>query len=608
MAEADVTHQLAAILYADVCGYSRLTESDELGTHRQLSAGLDLIADRIRNANGEVVHYAGDAVLARFQSTVAATNCAIGIQDAIGRLCAELDEDKRLLFRIGLNVGEVIVDRNDIYGEGVNVAARLESLADPGGICISESVFQQVRDKVKTGFDDIGDQQLKNIERPVKAYRLIAESDSSGRGEGVSEKVVRVSQFSRITGPETEEEIAEVFAHSEAPSIMILPFKNLSGDSEKDAFVDGFRLAIQSTLVKLSGLFLINAPASAHYRDTDVSPIDAGNELGVRYVLDGAIQMSGDRIRITVQLTDAPAGQIVWSDSYDRIVDDIFDIQDEITTEVAVALEINLVAGEWSFVWWENLPTRKTRELALRGLSHVYMGTLEGNTMARGIFEEIYRLLPDASQALALIAYTHFLEVMRGFSDDPDSSMQKAGEYARRAIELGDTDGFGHVVLGTVRLYERKHEEALALSEKALAVRISCPLARGIHSNVLHYNGQHSLAIKNIKTAVKHARVYPPWMANVLSACYRDSGQIHSSISIANESLRLVPEDLEGHVLLCTDYVLSESLDDARRVAAAILDIDPTFKISTYVETQPYRNADTLNGLASALRDAGLPD
>jgi class 3 adenylate cyclase/TolB-like protein len=602
MAEENVTHQLAAIVYADVSGYSRLTEADELGTHRQLSASLDLIADRIRNSGGEVVHYAGDAVLARFQSIVAATNCAIGIQNAINTLCAELDEDKRLLFRIGINLGEVIVDRNDIYGDGVNVAARLESLADPGGICISESVFQQVQDKVDVRFEDMGEQKLKNIERPVKTYRVVPESDSS------SVNVLRISRFSRIVGPETKKELANVFAYAEPPSIMILPFKNLSGSTDQDVLVDGFRLSIQSSLVKLSGMFLINAPASEHYRDGNMSAIQAGNEAGVRYVLEGAVQMSGDRVRVTIQLTDAPAAQIIWSESYDRVIDNIFDIQDEITTEVAVALDVKLLGGEESLIWWDSLPNRIARELVLRGISHLYTGSENGNAIARGNFEELNEICPDSPQALALMAFTNWVDVMRGWSREPDQSIERAATQAEKATELGDPDGFGRIVLGSVRLFQGRHDEALALSEEAVLVRTSCPLARAVHSNVLHFNGQHDRAIKNVKTAVKHARVYPPWMANVLSASYRDSGQIAPSISVANECLRLDPENLDAHVLLCTDYSMSNSADDARRVAQEILSIEPSFSISAYAETQPYKDSKTLQGIVGALRDAGLPE
>ena len=608
MADENVKHQLAAIVYADVSGYSRLTQADEIGTHRQLSASLDLIADRIRNSGGTVVHYAGDAVLARFQSVVAATHCAIGIQNAIRALCAEVEEEKRLLFRIGINLGEVIVDRNDIYGDGVNVAARLESLADAGGICISESVFQQVQGKLDARFDDIGGQKLKNIEHPVHAYRVVSRPDASNRGEDSSDELLRLSRFSRIAGPETKEAVADVFTRSEPPSIMILPFRNLGGNADQDALVDGFRLAIQSSLVKLPGMFLINAPAVERYRHQDVSPIRAGNEIGVRYVLDGAVQMAGERVRVTIQLTDAPAAQIIWAERYDRVVDDIFEIQDEITTEVAVALDVKLIAGESSLVWWDNLPSRKARELVLRGLSHMYMGNETGNAVARKIFEELTQMLPDSPQALALSAYTNWLSVMRGWSKEPAQAMERATALAEKAIERGDPDGFGRIVLASVRLLQRRHDEALALSESATSVRISCPLAKAVYSNVLHFNGHHVQAIENAKRAVKHSRIYPPWMAAVLAASYRDSGQIASSITVANECLRIDPQSLDGHVLLCTDYSLSSSAHEAQRVAREILRTHPSFRISAYLETQPYKDSKTLENIAGALRAAGLPE
>jgi len=389
---------------------------------------------------------------------------------------------------------------------------------------------------------------------------------------------------------------------------MILPFKNLSGSADQDALVDGFRLSIQSSLVKLQGLFLINAPATEHYRHNDVSGIQAGNEVGVRYVLGGAVQMSGDRVRVTIQLTDAPAAQIIWAERYDRVVDDIFEIQDEITTEVAVALDVKLLAGEDSMIWWNNLPTRMARELVLRGISHLYMGSKNGNAIARSIFEELREILPDSPQALALMAYTNWLDVTRGWSNDPVKSIARATFQAEKAVELGDPDGFGHVLLGSVRLFQRQHDEALALSEKGASIRISCPLAAAVHSNVLHFNGKNDQAIKSVKSAIKHARIYPPWMANVLSASYRDSGQIAPSISVANEILRLDPQNLDGHVLLCTDYSLSNSVDDAHRVAQEILNIEPSFSVSTYMETQPYKDSKTLEDIVGALRDAGLPD
>ncbi len=596
--------QLAAILHADVSDYGRLTQVDEIGTHQQLSASVDLMADRIRNSGGAIVRYAGNAVLARFQSAVAATHCAIGIQNTISALCAEIEEEKRLLYRMGINLGEVIVDRNDIYGDGVNVAAQLESLADPGGICISASVFQQLQGKLDANFRDIGEQKLQNIELPVHTYRVDSRPDAADRGDAL----LGISRFSRIAGPETKEAIADVFQRSEPPSIMILPFKNLGGNEDQDALVDGFRLSIQSALVKLPGLFLINAPAVAHYRNKDVSAIRAGNEVGIRYVLDGAVQLAGDRVRVTIQLTDAPSAQIIWAERYDRVVDDIFEIQDEITTEVAIALDVKLLSGESGLIWWANLPSRKARELVLRGMSHMYMGNETGNTEARRIFEQLTEILPDSPQALALSAYTNWLDVMRGWSKDPAQSIARATAQAEKSIDNGDPDGFGRIVLASVRLFERRHDEALTLSKSAASVRQSCPMSKAVYANVLHFNGDPVQAIENVKRAVKHGRIYPPWMASLLAASYRDNGQVAPSISVANECLRIDPENLDGYVLLCTDYSLSNSASEAQKVAREILRSHPSFKISAYLETQPYKDSKTLENIARALREAGLPE
>ena len=608
MAEENVIRKLAAILYADVAGYSRLTGVDEIGTHRQLSVSLDLMTDRIRNSGGRVVHYAGDAVLASFESIVAATNCAIGIQRAISAQCAELAEDRRLLYRIGINLGEVIVDRDDIYGEDVNVAARLESLADPGGICVSASVHEQVRDKIDARFEDMGGQTLKNIERSVQAYRVVTSSGAADASDPSSDAMVRLSAFAKLVAPATKEEEVIEFSTPELASIMVLPFKNLSGDADLEALVDGFRLSIQSTLVKLSGMFLINAPVADTYRHRQVSAMQAGNEVGIRYVLDGAVQMAGDRIRVTVQLTDAPAAQVIWADRYDRIVDDIFEIQDEITTQVAVALDTELVVGKQGLIWWDNLPNWKAREHVLHGLSHLYKFNKHDNAFARRMFKELDQIVPGEPQGLALMALTHWFDAFEGWSENAAQSVERATELAREAVTRGDPDGFGHIVLGHVRLFQHQHDEALSLSEKSVAQRLSCPLAIGIFADVLHYCGKSDQAVKQIKKAVRHSRIFPPWMVNVLAQSYRDTGQIIPSVSVAHESLRLDPENLEAHVVLCTNYGLSNSLEDARRVGQEILRIDPSFSTPRYVATQPYKESATLEVIAKALREAGLPD
>lgn len=611
MGQEQVMRRLTTIFYADVAGYSRLMGSDEDGTHRQLAASLDLIAERIQNAGGRVVHYAGDAVLASFESVVAAANCAIGIQRAMYARCADIDENRRLLYRIGINLGEVIVDRDDIFGDGVNVAARLEGLAEPGGICVSAAVQEQVGDKIQADFEDLGNQTLKNINRPIRAYRVILNPGSADGEQPSSNNLARISAFSDITAPATNEEEEEQAAirisYLAPPSIMILPFKNLSGDPKQDAIVDGFRLAIQATMVKLSGLFLINVPVAESYRNSQLSAAQAGIEVGIRYVLHGAVQISGDRLRITVQLTDAPAAQIVWAERYDRIIDDIFDIQDEITAEVAIALNVNLDGGQHRLMWWESLTDRKMKEYVLQGLSHIYKGTKQHNAMARQLYKKVDALMPENADTYGMISFTYWLDAFRYGGDDQEESIKRAREYAEKSVLLGDRNGFGHTVLASLRLYERRHEDALGLAKIAVTRRVSCPLANAVYGDVLRYRGEPGRAIKEAKKAIRLSRIFAPWMANVLAASYRDSGEFTPSEFAARESLRLDPENLDGHVILCTNYVLSKSLEQAREVGQEILQIDPNFSVQRYIEMQPYQDEAVTKNIETALIKAGLP-
>ncbi len=552
------------------------------------------------------MHYAGDAVLADFDSVVAATNCAIGIQRAIAARTADFAEDRRLLFRIGINLGDVIVDRDDIYGEGVNVAARLEALAPPGGICVSAAVYDLVRQKIDVQFENLGSQVLKNIEHPVQAFKVNLDSSDPDAEASSIKTISRFSAYSNVVATPTLKRWPTVeFSAHQPPSIMILPFKNIGGGEAQEALVDGFRLSLQSVLVKLSGLFLVNAPIMEIFRDREISAVQAGNEAGIRYVLEGAAQLAGNRVRLTVQLTDAPAGRIIWSERYDRELNDLFELQDEVTTEIVTALEIQV--NETNLApWWADLPGWRSREKALRGLSHLYRGTRYENELARREFEDIHRMSDARGKALALVALTHFFDAFRGWTDSKTQSMQHATELSEKAVELGDPDGFGSLVLGYSRLYQRRHDEALSLSEHAATLRASCPLANGLYANVLLYLGRPVEAINEIKKAIRVQRLYPPWMANVLSESYRNVGKFDPSISVAHQSIQLDAENIDGRAILCTDYSLTNSVDDARQAAREILRLMPGFSIEGYAETKPYKESESLNVVVTALREAGL--
>ena len=357
MAGAEVTRKLTAILYADVAEYSRLTGEDELGTHKLLGSALDLISKDIKDKGGSVVHYAGDAVLADFVSVVAAVNCAVSIQHQLSERNAELPKNQRLQFRIGINLGEVIVDRDDIYGDGVNIAARLEALAEPGSICVSGRVFEQVHKNINLGFEDIGEQQVKNIDRPVRVYKVLLDPEAVGTIVREIRPMLRRWQLGTIAATlgvlvvvaaailwqfdlhlpwSTPKET--VGTTPDKPSILILPFRAAGGNPDDEIFGDAMTEDIIAGLIRFPGLRVLGRNTSFAYKGKDVDSRALARDLGVRFLLDGGIQRAEDRVRIKVRLVKAATDTPVWAESYDRELMDIFAIQDDVTRRVVGTL------------------------------------------------------------------------------------------------------------------------------------------------------------------------------------------------------------------------------------------------------------------------------
>jgi class 3 adenylate cyclase len=588
----DSVRRLAAILAADVVGYSRLMGEDEAGTLATLKTHrTEFIEPTIAEHKGRIVKLMGDGALVEFSSVVDAVACAIAVQEGMVARNEGVPEERKMLFRLGVNLGDVMIEGDDIYGTGVNVASRLETLADPGGICISGTVYDQVASKVSRPIEDMGEQALKNIEDPVRAYRIRAGETEAGAGTQAP------------SGSASLE-----FAPGERPSIAILPFKNLSGDPAQDYLGEGLRLGILSSLVQLSGLFLIGTNAVNGYRGRDVPAAQAGSEVGVRYVLDGAIQQAGTRIRATLQLTDVQAGEIVWAERYDRVLDDLFEMQDEITQEVIISLDVRLHGREQDRIWFSKLTGPDAREFFLRGISHFYSFTKDDNAAARRMFEDLYRVQPDTVYGPSMVATTHWWDAFFGWSDDPARSFEQAAEWANKAIQYEENNGLGYAILGHLQLLEGRHDEALENCRMATEIRASCPLAFGLLASVQNYYGDPQEAVKNVKDALQMERIYPPWLVNVLAAAYRDGGKVDLSIPAAREAARLDPQQTEARVILCSDYELNNAHDEARRMAGEIIAIDPSFRLSSYAESQPYRDAATRERLIESLRAAGLPE
>ena len=595
MPEERVRRRLAAILAADVVGYSRLMRADEEDTLARLKTlRAEAIDPKITAHGGRIVKLMGDGALVEFSSVVDAVRCAVEIQRALAERNAELAEEARIGLRIGINLGDIMVDQDDIYGDGVNVASRLESLADNGGICISGTVHDQVAGKFSETFEFMGEQALKNIEEPVRAYRVF----TGERGSAALQTATAAA--ADTSGLE--------FSPPERPSVAILPFKSLGSDPDQDYLADGIRLGIQATLVQLSGLFLVNAPALNAYRDKDVSALAAGSELGVHYVLEGAVQQAGKRIRATVQLTDVAAKRTIWAERYDRILNDVFELQDEITREVISSLNVELLSNEIGRVWFGKLSSPQAREYNYRGLSHLYEGNKDDNAAARHMFEELTRVQPDSVLGPSNVSVTHWLDAFFGWTDPSAGSIEQAASWAKKAMEYEDNNGIGHAVFGHLQLLEGKYDEALAICTKGIELRSSCPLAHGLLGLVLNYSGDARAAIKRVREALQLERVYPAWMINVLATAYRDCGEVELSIPAAKEAMRLDPQNNDARLILCSDYNLSADPDRARHVAEEIITSNPAFRLSTYAKSQPYKNQAPLERVLEALREAGLPD
>ncbi len=490
-----VQRRLTAILYADVAAYSRLTGNDEVGTHRQLSAGLDLIAKRVAEGGGRVVHTAGDAVLAEFASVVAAVEVAVGIQKGLADQAADIQRDKRLRFRVGVNLGEVIVDRDEIYGDGVNVAARLESLAEPGGVCVSGAVFDQVKGKLDVAFEDLGLQPVKNISEPVRAYRIALQPCAAGDAlDGGIE-----------------------LALPDKPSIAVLPFVNMSGEADQEFFADGMAEDIITGLSRYRWFFVIARNSSFTYKGRAVAVTQVAKELGVRYVLEGSVRKAGNRVRVTAQLIDATTGHHIWADRYDRQLDDIFALQDEITDTIVGSIEPEIGAAERERARRKPPNNLDSWDLYHRGMWHLWQDVgHDALTKAKQSFQRACELDPTFAAAHAELAYTHVAEIVRGLTDDPKSSLELAAVSAERAVTLDRGDPVARVARGRVFMFRHAHDRAIAEMEAALALNLNFERGHYALGMALLYSGRPVDSIahfeRSLRLSPRSPMIWANWM------------------------------------------------------------------------------------------------
>jgi adenylate cyclase len=565
MAEERVQRRLTAILAADVVGYSRLMSEDEAGTLAQLKAHRkELLEPKITEHGGHIVKLMGDGVLVEFPSVVEAVQCAVEVQQAMVAQNTGVPEDRQIKLRIGINIGDIIVDGEDLYGDGINVAARLEAMAEPGSVYVSRSVYNQIKGKVGLSFDDLGAKQVKNIPDPVWVYRV----DLSGKE---TDSLSRRFEAGSLPLPDK-------------PSIAVLPFQNMSGDPEQEFFADGMAEEIITALSRYRWFFVIARNSSFTYKDRAVDVTQVARELGVRYVLEGSVRKAGNRVRVTAQLIDATTGNHIWAERYDRELDDIFALQDEITETIVTSIEPELGAVERERARRKPPDNLDAWGLYQRGLWLFYADTTRDSmTEAKRMFQRACDLDPGFAVAHAELAYTHVAEIVRGLTDDLKASLDAAADAAERAVALDPRDPAARVALGRVLIFRHSHERAIAEMEAALALNASFDRGHYGLGMALLYAGRPEESISQFEWAIRLSPRSPLlwayWM--MLGLAYINLEKYEEALASFEKAIQEPNAAFMVFVHAASTLAHLGQIDEARALLAEAKTRKPGFSIDT---------------------------
>lgn len=578
--------RLAAIVALDVAGYSRLVGADEEGTLARLRAHRrDLLDPLIEDHGGRIANTAGDSLLLEFASAVEATRFALDVQRGMAGRNAEVPPERRIRFRIGLNVGDVIVDGADLLGDGVNVAARLEGLAEPGAICLSRAVRDQVRDRMDLSLVDMGEVAVKNIRRPVRVFHLAV-------GDG----------------PAPDREPAPVRADTpRQPALAVLPFANMSGDPEQDFFADGMSEDLITDLSRLPGLMVIARNSSFAYRDRGIDRRQVGLELGVHYLLEGSVRRAGDRVRINAQLIDADSGHQLWADRHDGSLDDVFALQDEITGRIVSALSLQLADEEKARLTSRYTRSPEAHDWFLRGRIRYREPGPQANAEAHGLLDRALALDGGFAWALALRGYVRFHAWFFGWNTAADA-LDLALADAEKAVDLDPSLAAAHAYLGWMHMWGEGHERALAEHETALALDPNFADGHLWYSSTLVYSGAPERAIEPMQRAVRLDPHYPPIYFINFANMYLHLGRHAEAEEALRRMIELVPDFPVSYVFLAAVRAATGDAAGAAQAGAEILKRLPAATARGLGGRFPYARREDADRLVESLKLAGLPD
>jgi len=614
--------KLAAILSADAVGYTRLMQADDAATVATLKEYRTAIGRIVQRHSGRVVNAPGDALLAEFGSALEAVRAAVEIQQNIEARNHELATDRQMHFRLGVDLGDVIEETDGtIYGDGVNIAARLEALADAGGICVSGAVFDQIEGKLRLTFESLGEQQVKNIAKPVRVYRLRTDAPRPAKATPLV-KAGRWRHWAQLgagavltialvgLGMRLNRDLGQKPPSAEAPravdanSIAVLPFGNMSGDPEQEYFADGLTEDITSGLARVRELFVIARNSSFIYKGKPVDVREVGRALGVRYVLEGSVRKDGEQVRITAQLIDAGSGGHVWSERYDRPLADIFALQDEVTREVVAALRVEINQNQSTSALGRTA-NMAAYDLLLRARAYVREPSQETNALARKLLEKAIELDPGFADAHAELSFLHFRDWFFGWTRAP-LALDQAVAMAQRAVALEDRSALAHARLAWVLSWAKRWDEAVSEGERAVALDPNSADAQSMLARALDFAGRYQDALA---PAQKAWRLDPEYYLS-----FHTLGTIQYRIENHGEALAMLkaalaryPEFMPSHMILAATYVEIAKIDAARAEIRELLRLSPSTTIARLRERLPYRDSAGRDRMLDAFAKAGLP-
>ncbi len=635
--------KLAAIFSADVKGYSRLMGEDEIATVRTLTAYREVMTALIQAHRGRVVDSPGDNMLAEFASVVDAVQCATEIQQELTVRNAELPIHRQMAFRIGINVGDVLTENGRLYGDGINIAARLEGLAEAGGICLSEAAYTQVKNKLALGYEYIGEQPVKNIAEPVRAYKVRMEPDAAaplptiqkqpaqppvaakptsryGLGAaltvavllavGVGGLVLR-HLYAPSSLPPAQVPIKETPSLSlpNKPSIVVLPFTNMSNDPEQEYFSDGITEDITTGLAKISSLFVIARNSAFTYKGKATKVQDVSREMGVQYVLEGSVRRTDEQLRVTAQLIDGLTGSHLWAERFDRPMQDIFAVQDEVVQKVVTTLKLQLTLWEQGRLVRKRTENLEAYDFYLRGVESYWRANFgtkkELNKQARLMFEHATELDPTYAEAYTWLGWTYWLEWFYRWNPTPET-LERAEALAQQAIALDDALPSPHSILGIVYLWKKQHDQALAEAQRAVALDPNDADSYVNLGSILYFSGRPEEAIEAIEQAMRLNPRHPILYVFNLSIAYRVAGRYEEALALGTRVLTLNPNYGPGHFNLAVIYSELGRMEEARTEVAEMLRRTPHVSVEFFRPFLPFKDPAVLERHLAALRKAGL--